>query len=281
MSESGTACPVCDGTRHTVYSERLRHRVVRCRSCGLFFVDPVPDDHTYHRAVADSLLFTYDQLVKREFFRRRAAALLDEVHPLVGTGALLDVGCGIGTELEVARDRGWEPVGIELAESSIDVARKNGLTILTDPLGRAQLDDGRFSLVTVNHALEHIPNARAALTEVHRVLRPRGILFVAVPNVNAWKRFLLGDRYGWTFNDDHYLHFSVATLRRILTRTGFEVLGIRSHRCADFQKKPVDGYPVPFRWLNRAVERAGLGIELFAFARKPDAASGASHVAAA
>lgn len=260
------ACPACGSPHHRVFSTRGRNRVVVCRGCRLYHTSPLPDDAALRERVEESDLYTEDQLRKVDFFRARAEALFDRVERLVPPGRVLDVGCAIGTELVVARERGWEGVGIELSRPSLRIAREQGLEVLDAPLEACGLPEGSFRLVTLNHVLEHVARVEPFLAEVRRVLARDGLLFVAVPNVYAWQFFLRGERYAWTFHDDHFLHFSPRTLRRLLERHRFRPLEIRTSRWRDFHDPPA-GRSLPFRVVNRLVERAGMGIEIFCLAR--------------
>ena len=259
-------CPVCDGGDFRVYSTRNRNRTVVCRGCGLFYTSPLPAPEELRTRVEGSDLYTEDQLRKVDFFRRRAEAIFDRVERLRPPGRVLDVGCALGTELVVARERGWEAVGVELSESSVRVARERGLDVRQVPLEDAGLTGGSFDLVTLNHVLEHVPDPAPFLAEVRRVLADGGLLVVAVPNVRAWIRYLRGEGYAWTFQDDHFLHFSTETLPRLLRRHGFRVLEAETSRWRDFHDEPA-GRPLPFRAVNRAVEALGLGVEIFCLAR--------------
>ena len=263
-------CPMCAGRERARWSGPGRRRLVRCRKCGLVYANPIPDPDAHVQAVGDSSVYTDDQLAKRPFFRRRAHELLEAIERIQGRpGRLLDLGCGIGTELEVARDRGWQATGIELSAASLRVAKASGLDVLATPLAEAALPRGSFDCVTVNHALEHIPQVRPVLAEVRQILRPNGLLFVSVPNLAAWPHRVGAHRLGLAFNDDHYLFFTPATLDRLLRAAGFTIMGLSTPRWIDFQRGPAATYSVPFRAVNGLVERLRLGLEIFALARVP------------
>jgi SAM-dependent methyltransferase len=232
------------------------------------YVNRIPDGSHLEDDVSASVVYTNDQLAKRPFFRRRAHELLADIETRQGgPGRLLDVGCGIGTELAVAGERGWRATGIELATESLRVARESGLDIVAKPIAEAGLADTCFDLVTVNHALEHIPRVREALGEMRRVLRPAGLLFIAVPNLAAWPHRVRLDRFALAFNPDHYLFFTRDTLGRLLTRAGFTVLELETPRWIDFQRAPAQDYAAPFRVVNGVVEWLGMGLEIFALAQ--------------
>lgn len=259
-------CPVCDAPEFRVYGTPNRNRTVVCRGCGLFYTNPVPEPEELRARVSESDLYTEDQLRKVEFFRRRAEALFDRVERLRPAGRVLDVGCAIGTELAVAGKRGWDAVGIELSESSLRVARERGLDVRDAPLEECGFPDGSFDLVTLNHVLEHISDPAPFLREVRRVVAADGLVFVAVPNVRCWIRYLRGERYAWSFQDDHFLHFSTSTLPRLLRRHGFRPLETETSRWRDFHDEPRTK-PLPFRAVNRTVETLGMGVEIFCLAQ--------------
>ncbi len=237
-----------------------------CRECGLYYTTPLPDSDDTESDVADSDKYTQDQLEKEPFFRRRADRLLEEVEERGCRGKLLDVGCAIGTELAVAGERGWEAVGLELSKASLAVAREHGHEARGDTLEDAGFSDGSFDFVTLNHVLEHIPSPGPFLQEIGRVLRPGGLLFVAVPNVHTWWFYLKGDRYGWTFQDDHFLHFTTATLSQMLGRHAFEVIDVHTSRWIDYHEPPEERGAL-FRRFDGFAERHDLGIEVFCLAR--------------
>jgi SAM-dependent methyltransferase len=142
-------------------------------------------------------------------------------------GTLLDVGCGRG-DLGVALiRRGWRVVGIEPSASACAVARARGVeaqpgTLATTSFGEA------FDAVVMNHSLEHVTDPRADLASVFRLLRPRGVLAISVPNFASWQR----DRFGGTwFPLDlprHRTHFTPSSLELALKEAGFEVVSLES-----------------------------------------------------
>ena len=267
---SDLTCPVCGTTEHARWRAPGGRPLVRCRGCRLVWANDAPEADTHEQAVGDSQIYTNDQLAKRPFFRRSWHELLEAIERIQGgPGRLLDVGCGIGTELEVARDRGWQAKGVELSAPSLKVARASGLDVMAVPLADAGFAAASFDCVTVNHALEHIPRARPLLAEIRRVLRPDGLLFVSVPNLDAWPHRVGAHRLGLAFNDDHFLFFTPSTLDRLLRTAGFSIMGLTTPRWVDFQGGPAATYSAPFRAVNAVVERMRLGLEIFALARVP------------
>lgn len=258
-------CPLCSAGSYRLFSDRNRNRTVICEQCGLYYTTPLPDTGQTERFVRESLKYTQDQLAKQAFFKLRAEKLLDRVERSKTPGRLLDVGCAIGLELEAASDRGWKAIGLELAETSLAIALERGFDARGETLAGSQFADGSFDLVTLNHVLEHIPRPGPFLDEVRRVLAPEGLLFVAVPNVHTWWYYWKKDRYGWTFQDDHFVHFTTSTLREMVEKHGFAVQEIFTSRWLDYHQPPESRGWV-FRTLDRLAMRYDLGIEIFCLA---------------
>jgi 2-polyprenyl-3-methyl-5-hydroxy-6-metoxy-1,4-benzoquinol methylase len=216
--------------------------------------------------VHDSEAYTNDQLVKRTFFRRRAERLFDRVERMIPAGRLLDVGCAVGTELAVGKERGWCVTGVELSQSSVHIAQTAGFDVRSAPLPDIGFLDGSFDLVTMNHVLEHVAHTPSFMSEVRRILANDGLLFISLPNVNAWKFYFLRGSYAWTFHSDHYIHFSTHTLSRFLNRHGFEAIEVSTSRWLDFHDPP-EARSKLFQAVNGLVEKWQMGIEIFCLAR--------------
>lgn len=150
--------------------------------------------------------------------RRIFLALLDRY---LGKGTpdgrrILDIGCGTGTMLTYLARYG-DAEGIDVDDQAIQYCHARGLTRVSQAgADRLPFADETFDLVTALDVIEHIDDDRAALREAWRVLRPRGLILVAVPAY----RFL------WGRQDDINLHkrrYVARELRERLTSAGFVV----------------------------------------------------------
>jgi O-antigen chain-terminating methyltransferase len=102
-------------------------------------------------------------------------------------GPILDLGTGRGEWLEVARECGWEAVGVDNNPRFIDGTRARRLNVVeADVLDHlAQVEPESLGAVTAFHIVEHLPAAAQLrlFREVFRVLRPRGFFIVEWPNL--------------------------------------------------------------------------------------------------
>jgi 2-polyprenyl-3-methyl-5-hydroxy-6-metoxy-1,4-benzoquinol methylase len=261
------SCHACGESNYKPFIRDPDHQVVRCNACGLYYVNPVPTPTALRQLVQDSAAYTKDQLVKRAFFTRRAERLFDRVGSVLPPGRLLDIGCAIGTELMVAKARGWTATGIELSNTSVQLAREAGFDVRSQEFVESGFPDHHFNLITMNHVLEHVAHTAPFMSEVRRVLAGNGLLFISLPNVHAWKFYVRRGSYSWTFHHDHYIHFSVSTLSRFLQRFGFHTIETTTPRWLDFHD-PIESRSALFQRINASVERLNLGIEIFCLARK-------------
>ena len=260
-------CHVCGSPRYKIFQDFRNNRVVICESCGLFYTNPVPEEQVLIAQIKGSGDYTKDQLNKVQFFRNRASNLFDRVESIVPPGRVLDIGCAIGTALVVARERGWECTGIELSDSSVQIAKSQGLRIIQAELEQARLPGNSFDMVTVNHVLEHVSDPGPFLREIRRILRKEGLLFISVPNVHAWQFFLLRQNYSWTFHEHHFIHFSTDTLGLLLQRYGFTILELYTSRWRDFHND-LETHSYMFKIINNLIQKVGLGIEILCLAEK-------------
>ena len=106
---------------------------------------------------------------------------------------LLEVGCGIGTDLVRFARGGALVTGIDLSGTAIDLARRNfelhGLTASSLEVGNGEalaFPDASFDVVYGHGVIQYTANPEALLHECHRVLRPGGQAIFMVYNRISW-----------------------------------------------------------------------------------------------
>ena len=114
-----------------------------------------------------------------EITRKMAAAVLARC-ALPAGGRVLDVGCGQGLALELFREAGLQPTGIGVGPD-VAACRARGLEVVEMDFSDLAFDDGEFDLVWCRHALEHSAIPFFMLSELRRILKPGGVLYVEVP----------------------------------------------------------------------------------------------------
>ncbi len=135
---------------------------------------------------------------------------------------LLDIGCGNGGFLLMARDRlGFEVEGTELDTVAAARAVGNGIKIRHAPLPGMGLPDQSYTHITLSHVLEHVHDPLAALREIHAALVPGGRVWLQVPNLDGASHTRFGADCRLLEPPRHLVMFTPATLRAALQTAGF------------------------------------------------------------
>jgi ubiquinone/menaquinone biosynthesis C-methylase UbiE len=148
-----------------------------------------------------------------------------------GGDRALDIGCGTGDFTAVLADAGAQPIGVDVAQAALDRARARhpGLDFRLVPIdGPLPLEDASFNLVWASEVIEHVADTARWLSEVRRVLAPRGRLLVTTPS-HGRLRLLLGgiERYSEPLGDHLHL-YTKRSLREVLNEFGFDVAELRA-----------------------------------------------------
>lgn len=195
-----------------------------CGACGSGYLeDPELEFDAYYEEYSPALVRTLPTVVARRY-----AAILGRMEALVPGRRLLEVGCGNGHFLRVARGRGWGVWGTELSRRHVEEARALGLDAVHGDLAREDLWPGRtFDAVVMIEVLEHVPDPTALLRAAAAKLEPGGVAYLTTPSFGSITRRLLGARWG-VLDREHVALASPAGLRSALESTGFRVLRLRS-----------------------------------------------------
>ena len=227
------ACLLCGAgeARHLVTKRGFE--VVRCTACGLAFVWPQPTPEELEAFYSSGAYHAeVDEAERRRYFARRLGQI-EAAAPR--RGRILDVGCSRGIFLEVARDEGWDAVGVELNRHSVELARERGLDVRHGGLASQGFPDGSFDVVTLFDLIEHTAEPKAALAACHRVLRPDGLLVVTTPDIGGLVPRVTYGLFARTLGawdhptpPGHLVQFSRRTLQQMLAQSDFKVVAHRS-----------------------------------------------------
>lgn len=228
------ACPLCGSTgippiigadcsKHPVYQPALPAVIHwhQCNCCGHVFTDG------YFDAAAAELIFAKTQpcqAVGYDMERQRpvSARIVERAARHAPGGCWLDVGFGNGSLLFAAEEWGYTPVGLDLRKENVRTLTRLGYESYC--LSIEELDQsGRFSVISMADVLEHMPFPRAGLGAAHRLLRPGGVLFLSMPNMDnmTWRLLHANGVNPYWGEIEHYHNFSRKRLYALLQAEGF------------------------------------------------------------
>jgi SAM-dependent methyltransferase len=241
-------CPICHAA-----PARLRYRLTRfsifdCGACGQTFLDPLPSPAEIERLFQSLYTsgdcdlpelkgyydFCYDESPTTPLVQgyERWLAALERHH---GPGTLLDVGCGTGLFLSVARRRGWQVTGVDANAEATAYARDHfGLDVVTADFAAFAQNGRGFDAITMWDIIEHSRDPVALLGSARGALAPGGVVALSTPNQQSMLDVVAGTLYRLTggrvtaplekfYIDQHFLYFTPTTLAGALDRAGLAV----------------------------------------------------------
>jgi 2-polyprenyl-3-methyl-5-hydroxy-6-metoxy-1,4-benzoquinol methylase len=152
----------------------------------------------------------------------RAESLVVFARPIINQLAShLDIGCSTGILLRrFEKENHGRPVGIEPGEAHRSRARQEGLTIYASLEELEQNEHTLFSLISMAHVLEHLPDPVGYLVHLREtLLDPAGWLLIEVPNLYAHD----------SFETAHLVAYSAHTLHQTLEKAGYEIVRMKKH----------------------------------------------------
>lgn len=152
---------------------------------------------------------------------RSIAKKLISTTELPAHGHVLDAGCGSGQTMEWLADilPGWQRTGVDLSHDALTAARSIGQTVGVASVLDLPLVRDTFDLAISLDVLQHLPldgGDEKALHEIHRVLKPRGVLLIRT-NAHSFPRLPADEA-------NLYKRYDPDPLARILTARGFDIL---------------------------------------------------------
>ena len=266
-------CNLCGQNSFTVLETDEIYQVVKCKNCKLIYVNPQPDK---------TLLFEhynqkyFDPWLKEQFTAREKMwkKRLKKVQALKKAGRLLDVGCGTGLFLSQAINSGWDVYGTEVSGFAVDyIKNKFGIGVLKGKLRDAKFPDNFFDVVTFWHVLEHTADPLGNLTEARRILKPGGVVVIAVPNAHniiyktiymliklrKLRLFSINDR------EKHLYYFSTGTLKKIIEKANLIPVKLDADK-----ERIILGERIidTFAWIVYKILKVNFGMAIEVYARK-------------
>jgi 2-polyprenyl-6-hydroxyphenyl methylase/3-demethylubiquinone-9 3-methyltransferase len=168
-----------------------------------------------------------DELVPADFERRRDFLLAN----LTAGERALDLGCGTGVFTAELTRAGAHAVGVEVAEAALVRARTQHPSIdfrLAPIDGPLPLEESAVDLIWCSEVIEHVGDTARWLSEVRRVLAPRGRLLITTPSHGRFRLAVLGvERFSEPLGDHLHL-YTRRSLEQLLREFGFGEIEIRS-----------------------------------------------------
>lgn len=282
-------CKICNSREKRVRYSVDGFDVVECSGCKVVFLNSkdikvdslyLPDyylereEYYFKNSIVDPI-YGFENPNIRDF--REGLKLIESFKPI---GRILDIGCAMGIFLALAKEKGWEVLGVDVSDYATKFARERfGINCFTGDIRDARLPGKYFDVITLWDTIEHFEDPLEELKEIRRILADDGIILFDTPNVESIMRVFAHWAYKATggffkypikklYHQFHLYYFSPKTLKMLLDRTGFEIIEMRKKtipitkaRGNKLEKMIVRSLSVLEKTMNREYE-------LFVIARK-------------
>ena len=208
----------CTSTGHESHG-----RIVQCLCCGLVYTNP--------QLTSLDVLSFYARVEDKTYVENLAARTatfsynLDAIaHLLPKSGRMLDVGSYCGIFLKIARERGYDVLGVEPSVWASSYARdKLQIPTFTGSIESLPADTKPFDVVCSWDVLEHVADPMAQLKHINRRLVPGGIHAFSTLDYGNWYPRLTGERWPWMM-DMHIYYFDQKVMKQMLAAAGFRIV---------------------------------------------------------
>jgi len=230
----------------------------KCKYCDSLFLDPRPDKssigeayshyYTHSDGTNESFINSTRLLIKNDWLsyllKKNVLPRLNAPKSLIkllillsgkkklpfwisqlnlnSPGRFLDMGSGSGGAILLAKQLGWESIGIDFDPIAVEATRKKGLTVF---LGNEELlssYSNYFDYVLCSHVLEHVHNPREFINSLCNSVKVDGILVITLPNSTSAFRKYFGDDWRGL---EAPRHLSIPSQKHLIEM--FETLGFK------------------------------------------------------
>jgi SAM-dependent methyltransferase len=230
-------CPVCGQTGagewlqapDRLHGRQEKYTLLRCPNCSLVWLSQPPKPGEMHRHYTDA----YDRLISAagqnspQRWRDRNKTLAQYKR----SGALLDLGCSSGSFLESLPDGDWKLYGIEMSTETAQTAEeRTGAQVFVGDILDAWFPAESFDVITCFDVFEHLYEPRRVMARVSEWLKPGGIFYVLVPNVDSAEGRVFRSYWHGLELPRHLFHYSPASLKFLAESAGLREVSLETRR---------------------------------------------------
>lgn len=218
MDKVHSTCLICKSERLISLPNFPKANLVSCKNCQFVFAKGIPSK--------EELDANYANYSREDYISpitvKRYNELLDTLEPYRRTNRLIDVGCGVGHFLVVAKERGWEVHGTEYADDAMAICTAKGIDMKQGPFNINNYEKESFDIITSFEVIEHINNPIGEVMGFNQLLRKGGAAYVTTPNFNSLQRFYLKEKWSVIEYPEHLSYYTPKTISQLFKKLGFQ-----------------------------------------------------------
>ena len=239
MARKKVKCNLCGGKKHEKIAKKDKNtKIVECKNCGLIFVDPMPSDQYINKIYQKKYYSPADKpypeisnhLKQRPFLESYFKKEIARIKKIKKKGKILDIGCGPGFFLNIAKSAGFKVFGSDISKFAAKYAKeKFKLDVFGGELNQAKFLTNFFDVITIYQTIEHVKNPLKFLKEVSRILKKDGLLILTTPNQDNFIARILVEKWFGYYYLSHLYFFNPKSVKKILKKAGFKKVKLTSN----------------------------------------------------
>ena len=264
------SCAVCGGmssfewlqSPDRLHGRNVPYMLVRCSNCSLVWLHRPPKPEEMHLHYTEA----YNKLISSAGGpdpSRRWGDRGDTLGRYKQSGALLDLGCSSGSFLEYIRSESWKLYGVEMSpEEARKAESRTGAQVFVGMVSDAPFAPESFDVITCFDVLEHLYEPQRVMANVKAWLKPGGIFYVQVPNIDSAEARIFGKYWHGLELPRHLFHYSPQSLKFLAESVGLREILLETKR------NPAVGTSLRYVW-DDVVRMVGVQPTPVAYSKEP------------
>jgi SAM-dependent methyltransferase len=225
-------CTVCGSPNVKLKFDLTPDRqIFCCQKCEVEFLFPQLNDEDLKKLYSENYYLAWGISGKEENESTKQMKIatfelrLALINRFVAKGKILDVGCATGYFLEAAKERGYDPYGVEFSEYSSGIAKikfgKNNVFFGT--LEASNFNREMFDVIAMSDLIEHVRIPEETLSKATALLNKNGVIMIMTPDSHSLSNKVMGKK--WThYKLEHFFYFNKPSIHILAEKCGLKVV---------------------------------------------------------
>jgi 2-polyprenyl-3-methyl-5-hydroxy-6-metoxy-1,4-benzoquinol methylase len=231
-----TKCPLCSSSKFDVYMHtkdffftQEEFTLSKCKNCDFVFTNPIPQDlsgyyettnYLSHNTGDNGIMGNLYSMLRNINIKRKYK-LVTNYNP---SGKILDIGCGTGELLNYFKNNKWEVSGVEPNDTARAFANKKFNIDISKEEALEVLPPNNFDVISMWHVLEHVSDLHNRLSQISKLLKKEGTIFIALPNLNSPDSKKYKEYWSAIDVPRHLYHFTEQSFKNLISKHNMKLV---------------------------------------------------------
>lgn len=223
-------CPVCKSSEKQFKFTKFGFDLYQCIECSTGFFSQVPVNTndiysaSYTLGDAKQAYLNNKDYRKIRFALERVQLIENHLSGTIQGRNILDVGCGTGWFLEVAKENGANCYGVELGKDLANYTSENlGIKVWNCDLGQVKTNTG-FDVITMFDLIEHVENPYLLIEGAKRLLNEDGFIVIFTPQFDSLGIQMMKENSNLIMPAEHLSYFTEKSVEKLAELSEMKVI---------------------------------------------------------